>query len=369
MESLIERRVKPLADSIGATFVEPCDIGSDEQIKGVFAKWGEALRRDRHPGPRGGLREARGPGGHVRRHVPRRVRARPGHLGLLAGRAGARGPPVAPPGQLDHDAQLLRRREGGHPLQRDGRGQGGARGVGALPRGGPRARRHPRQRDLGRPHPHARPQAASRASASSTARSTRSRPLRAHITIEDVGANGPLPRLATCRPRSPARPCTWTAGSTSWACRRSSRHGEGRQPPVDRTRPACPAASLPGSGRVRRAWVVKSRAQRTPVGDATLSLLRRIERAQQLAEGQEPSVLTPVPYEGVLRQTGRGPRRPAARRPRGPAARGHRLVSRAVLGGRRRGAARSDRRDRGPDARGQRVRREPRRAAPADRRG
>ena len=42
MESLIARRVKPLADSIGATFVEPCDIGSDEQIRGVFAKWGEA---------------------------------------------------------------------------------------------------------------------------------------------------------------------------------------------------------------------------------------------------------------------------------------------------------------------------------------
>ena len=39
MESLIERRVRPLAESIGATFVEPCDIGSDEQIKAVFDKW------------------------------------------------------------------------------------------------------------------------------------------------------------------------------------------------------------------------------------------------------------------------------------------------------------------------------------------
>lgn len=42
MESLIARRVRPLADSIGATFVEPCDIQSDEQIKGVFDKWGKA---------------------------------------------------------------------------------------------------------------------------------------------------------------------------------------------------------------------------------------------------------------------------------------------------------------------------------------
>ena len=41
VESLIERRVRPLAESIGATFIEPCDVGSDEQIKAVFAKWGE----------------------------------------------------------------------------------------------------------------------------------------------------------------------------------------------------------------------------------------------------------------------------------------------------------------------------------------
>jgi len=39
VESLIERRVRPLADSIGATFVEPCDIQSDEQIKAVMDKW------------------------------------------------------------------------------------------------------------------------------------------------------------------------------------------------------------------------------------------------------------------------------------------------------------------------------------------
>jgi enoyl-[acyl-carrier protein] reductase I len=42
VESLIERRVRPLATSIGATFVEPCDIQSDAQIKGVFDKWAKA---------------------------------------------------------------------------------------------------------------------------------------------------------------------------------------------------------------------------------------------------------------------------------------------------------------------------------------
>jgi len=37
--SLIERRVQPLADSIGATFVEPCDVQDDAQIERVLARW------------------------------------------------------------------------------------------------------------------------------------------------------------------------------------------------------------------------------------------------------------------------------------------------------------------------------------------
>jgi enoyl-[acyl-carrier protein] reductase I len=41
VESLLEKRVRPLATSIGATFVEPCDVQSDEQIRTVFARWGE----------------------------------------------------------------------------------------------------------------------------------------------------------------------------------------------------------------------------------------------------------------------------------------------------------------------------------------
>ena len=41
VEGLIEKRVRPLADSIGSTFVEPCDVGSDEQIARVFSRWAE----------------------------------------------------------------------------------------------------------------------------------------------------------------------------------------------------------------------------------------------------------------------------------------------------------------------------------------
>jgi enoyl-[acyl-carrier protein] reductase I len=41
VESLIERRVRPLAESIGSTFVEACDVQSDEQIRAVFGRWAE----------------------------------------------------------------------------------------------------------------------------------------------------------------------------------------------------------------------------------------------------------------------------------------------------------------------------------------
>jgi enoyl-[acyl-carrier protein] reductase I len=45
VESLIEKRVRPLATSIGSTFVEPCDVQSDEQIRGVIEKWRAAEGR------------------------------------------------------------------------------------------------------------------------------------------------------------------------------------------------------------------------------------------------------------------------------------------------------------------------------------
>src|SRR4051794_1765097 len=41
VEMLIDKRVRPLAESIGSTFVEPCDVQSDEDIQRVFDKWGE----------------------------------------------------------------------------------------------------------------------------------------------------------------------------------------------------------------------------------------------------------------------------------------------------------------------------------------
>jgi enoyl-[acyl-carrier protein] reductase I len=39
LESLIERRVRPLAASIGSDFVEACDVQDDTQIEQVFERW------------------------------------------------------------------------------------------------------------------------------------------------------------------------------------------------------------------------------------------------------------------------------------------------------------------------------------------
>jgi enoyl-[acyl-carrier protein] reductase I len=42
IESLIDKRVRPLAESIGSTFIEPADVQSDADIERVFARWGES---------------------------------------------------------------------------------------------------------------------------------------------------------------------------------------------------------------------------------------------------------------------------------------------------------------------------------------
>jgi enoyl-[acyl-carrier protein] reductase I len=45
VESLIDRRVRPLAASIGSTFVEPCDVQSDADIARVFERWSATHER------------------------------------------------------------------------------------------------------------------------------------------------------------------------------------------------------------------------------------------------------------------------------------------------------------------------------------
>jgi enoyl-[acyl-carrier protein] reductase I len=41
VESLIDKRVRPLAEELGVDFVEPCDVQDDAQIERVMQAWGE----------------------------------------------------------------------------------------------------------------------------------------------------------------------------------------------------------------------------------------------------------------------------------------------------------------------------------------
>ena len=43
VESFLEKRVRPLAASIGSTFVEPCDVRDDAALKAVFDRWGSEV--------------------------------------------------------------------------------------------------------------------------------------------------------------------------------------------------------------------------------------------------------------------------------------------------------------------------------------
>jgi enoyl-[acyl-carrier protein] reductase I len=45
MESLLDRRVRPLAARIGSTFIEPCDVRDDAQVRAVFDRWGAEVGR------------------------------------------------------------------------------------------------------------------------------------------------------------------------------------------------------------------------------------------------------------------------------------------------------------------------------------
>jgi enoyl-[acyl-carrier protein] reductase I len=45
IESLLERRVRPLAEELGSTFVAPCDVRDDAQIRAVFDRWGTEVGR------------------------------------------------------------------------------------------------------------------------------------------------------------------------------------------------------------------------------------------------------------------------------------------------------------------------------------
>ena len=156
IEALIEKRVQPLADSIGSSFVEPCDVQNDADIERVFARWQReqgsldilvhALAFAKREELDGRFVDTSRAGFALALDISA--------YSLVALARGAA--PLMAGGGSIMTLSYYGAEKVVAELQRHGRGQGRARGVGALPRRGPGPRRHPRQRDLRRADPHAR---------------------------------------------------------------------------------------------------------------------------------------------------------------------------------------------------------------------
>ena len=155
VESLIEKRVRPLAESIGSTFVEPCDVQRDDDIERVFARWGathdgldilvHALAFAKREELTGRFVDTSRDGFALAQDVSAYslvalTRAALPHL--------RRGSSILTLTYYGAEKVVAE-------LQRHGRRQGRARGVGPLPRRRSRARRDPGQRDQRRPDPDA----------------------------------------------------------------------------------------------------------------------------------------------------------------------------------------------------------------------
>ena len=151
----IERRVRPLAESIGSTFVEPCDVQSGRPRSSACMDSG--TRRTARstswctPSPTRSARTSTGRSS-TRRGTGFALALDVSAYSLVAL---AREAAAVPPPRVSSVMTLsyYGAEKVVDPLQRDGRREGGARGDGPLPRRGPRPRGHPRQRDLGRADP------------------------------------------------------------------------------------------------------------------------------------------------------------------------------------------------------------------------
>ncbi len=150
------KRVKPLAQSVGSQLVLPCDVEDPASVDAVFDARARGLGQHRFPRPRHRLFRQERAQGPLCRHHAGELHPHHGDLVLLLHRSGA---PRrrADAGRRRHgDAHLQWRVAGDAELQRHGRGQGGAGGVGALSRGRFRRQPHPRQRHFGGTDPHPR---------------------------------------------------------------------------------------------------------------------------------------------------------------------------------------------------------------------
>ena len=136
----LEKRVRPLVESIGAKIMLECDVTNDAQLDAVFARARQGLGRTRLPGPLHRLlRQERAQGLVRREHHARELPAHDGHLRVLVRRRRQARGQADEAGRLDGHAHLSGRRARAAELQCDGRRQGVARSVHALHGARPRA--------------------------------------------------------------------------------------------------------------------------------------------------------------------------------------------------------------------------------------
>ena len=146
----LEKRVRPLANSIGAKIIVPCDVTQRGQHRCHFCRGREEVGRARFPGPRHRLFEqGRARGRYLDTSADNFQLTMNVEL-LLVHRGGAARCAADEERRQPAHAYLLRRRAGDAALQRHGRGQGRARGERALSGGRPRRAEDPGQRHLRR---------------------------------------------------------------------------------------------------------------------------------------------------------------------------------------------------------------------------
>ena len=139
----LEENVRELAATLDNPLILPCDVADDQQIADARRDARPGVRRPRLPRARRRVRAGRRAQESVRRDLARGLPHRARRQRLFADRADPRG--HAADGEARRrqrpDADLSRQRSRLHELQRDGRGEGGARVVGALSRVAISARR------------------------------------------------------------------------------------------------------------------------------------------------------------------------------------------------------------------------------------
>ena len=152
----LEKRVRPLATSVGATLIEACDVTDDASMDATFAN----IQRRRGAGSTSSSTPSRSPTSATcadaistprARRFCRRWTSRHSRSPPSAVRAAAM---MRPGGSLLTLSYLGAERVVPHYNVMGDR-EGGARSVGALHGRRPRGLRHPGQRDQRRPDPHA----------------------------------------------------------------------------------------------------------------------------------------------------------------------------------------------------------------------